>query len=293
MSNLSNDQIQSLNKMVKTFVQEIHNTIEQKDAQRITELTLDDVFVFGAAANDVSVGKNQWVANLRSYFEQLKDVEFHVRSSDPRVGLCHSGRSAWFLDQFVIKIIENGEASRNIPIRLTGLLVQDQDWRLAVAFWSIPLRNNEYQYSLLQDGKIQSGLALDSQVMPEAKSLAQSLADMMTKPISTSELYSTRHDSFTIGSTVDEVFLAAEGKKWVREITELPLKFSLLRGGVRSGVSSDGCTAWMATHIDIVGGITMPYRFFYVWLREQDEWKIVVSHDAVSIDSFNSGFDFQ
>lgn len=291
MSDLSNNQVQSLNKTVKAFVQEIHTAIEHKDTQRINELTLDDVFVFGAAANDVSVGKNQWVANLRSYFEQSKDVEFHVQSSETRVGLCHSGRSAWFFDQFVIESVENGEASRNIPIRLTGLLVQDQDWRLAAAFWSIPLRDNEYQYSLLQDGKIQSGLALDYQVTPEAKPLAQSLAEVMTKPISMSELYSTRDDSFTIGSTVDEVFLAAEGKNWVREITELPLKFSL-RGGVRGGVSPDGCTAWMATHMDIVGGITMPYRFFYVWLREQDEWKIVVSHDAVSIDSFNSSFDF-
>jgi ketosteroid isomerase-like protein len=288
MSNLPNDQVQSLNKTVKAFVQEIHTAIEHKDAQHISELVLDDVFIFGAAANAVSTEKNQFVTNLRAQFEQAKDAELQVQSSEIKVGLCNSGRSAWFFDSF---IVENKGISRTIPIRFTGLLTYDQNWRLAAAYWSIPLRDNEYQYSLLQDGKIQSGVALDYQVAPEAQPFAQSLAEVMANPILMSELYSTRDDSFTIGSTVEEVFLAADGKNWVREITELPLKFAL-RGGVHGGISPDGCTAWMATHMDIVGGITMPYRFFYVWLREQDEWKIVVSHDAVSIDPFNSGFDF-
>ncbi|MBE3067257.1 MAG: nuclear transport factor 2 family protein [Chloroflexi bacterium] len=288
MNDLSNDQVQSLSKTVTAFVQEIHTAIEHKNAQHIGELMLDDVFVLGAAANAVSIGKNQFVTDLRAYFEQAKDVEFQVQSSEIRVGLCNSGRSAWFFDSF---IVENKEISRSIPIRFTGLLTYEHNWRLSAAYWSIPLRDNEYQYSLLQGGKIQSGVALDYQVAPEAQPLAQSLAKSMEQPLTMPELYSTRDDAFTIGSTVDEVFLAAGGKDFVQQITGLPLKFAI-RGGVRGGISTDGCTAWMATHMDIVGGITMPYRFFYVWLREQGEWKIVVSHDAVSIDPFNSGFDF-
>lgn len=291
MSDLSTDQVLSPITSIRNFVQEIHTAIENKDTQSLNKLALGGVFVLGAAAQDVSIGKNQCLANLRSYFEQSKDVEFHVQSSMPRVGLCDSRRSAWIADQFVVDIVVNGEITRSIPIRLTGLLVQDQDWRLSATYWSIPLRNNEYQHALLHDGKIQSGFPLDDQVAPKVHLIAQSLAKVMTNPISMSELYSVREDSITIGSTIDEVFLAADGKNWVREITELPLKFAL-RGGVRGGVSPDGCTAWIATHVDIVGGITMPYRFFYIWLREQDGWKIVVSHDAVSIDPFNSGFDF-
>ena len=291
MNDLSNDQVQSPNKTVKAFVQEIHTAIEHKDTQRISELTLDDVFVLGAAANAVSIGKNQFATNLHAYFEQSKDIQFHVQSSETRIGLCHSGRSAWFFDSFDVEIVEHQEGSRHIPIRLTGLVTQDRDWRLMAAYWSIPLRDNEYQYSLLQDKKIQSGVELDYQVAPEIQSLAQSLAESMEQPRTMPELYSTRDDAFTIGSTVDEVFLAADGKDFVQQITGLPLKFSI-RGGIRGGVSADGCTAWMATNMDIVGSITMPYRFFYVWLREQDGWKIVVSHDAVSIDPFSSGFDF-
>jgi hypothetical protein len=142
----------------------------------------------------------------------------------------------------------------------------------------------------LQNKKIQAGIALEDQVSPGALSFTQSLVKVMAQPSSMPELYSTREDAFTIGSTSDEVFHAAEGKAWVQQIVMLPLKFAL-RGGIRSTVTPDGCMAWLATHIDLSGGLTVPYRFFYVWLCEQGEWKIVVSHDAVSIDPFNPGFD--
>jgi ketosteroid isomerase-like protein len=65
MSNLSNDQVQSLNKTVKAFIQVIHTAIERKDVQRMSELVLDDVFVFGAAANAVSIGKNRHGSGMR------------------------------------------------------------------------------------------------------------------------------------------------------------------------------------------------------------------------------------
>ena len=78
MNDLSNDKVQSLNKTVKVFVQEIHSAIEHKGAQQISELVLDDVFVFGAAANAVSIGKNQFITNLRARLEQARDAELQV-----------------------------------------------------------------------------------------------------------------------------------------------------------------------------------------------------------------------
>jgi len=291
MVHFSEDQVlQSLDETIKAVVRELYVALEHKDMQRMGELVVADVFVFGAAADAVSIGRDQFVTDLRSQFERVKDTELRVQSSEIQVGLCDSGRSAWFFDQIVIDIEGDQEIPHSVPIRLTGLLVRDQDWRLAAVYWSIPLHSNEYQYSLLQDGKIHAGVALEDQVAPEAQSLAQSLVKALAQPHSLPELYATREDAFTIGSTVDEVFLAAEGKNWVQQIVLLPLQFAV-RGGIHSAVASDGCTAWMATHIDLTSGLTVPYRFFYVWLREQDEWKIVVSHDAVSIDPSNPGFD--
>ncbi|HCC79253.1 MAG: hypothetical protein A2X25_15500 [Chloroflexi bacterium GWB2_49_20] len=287
MAHFSQNQVlQSLNVTIKAVVHEFYAAIEHKDLQRIGELVVADVFVFGAAADAVSVGRNQFIADLRNQFGRVKDKELRLQLSEIRVGLCDSGRSAWFFDRFVIEIVRDQEIMYSYPIRITGLLVRDQDWRLAAAYWSIPLRSNEYQYSLIVGGKIQAGVALANRVAPAAQPLAQSLLKAMAQPPSLPELYATREDAFTIGSTIDEVFFAADGKNWVQEIAQLPLQFAV-RGGIHSAIAPDGCTAWMATHIDLTGGITMPYRFFFVWLREQDRWKIVVSHDAVSTDLSN------
>ena len=166
----------------------------------------------------------------------------------------------------------------------------DQDWQLSAAFWSIPVQSNEIQYSLLYDGKIHAGIPLDDQISPDAQCLAQYLIQTMVEPLTLPELYATRIDAFTIGRTIDEIFHEPDGKNWVKEIVQLPLTFAV-RGGIRRAVSADGCTVWMATHIDLSSGLTVPYRLFFIWLNEKDEWKIVVSHDAVSVDPANPGFE--
>jgi len=291
MEQISEDQAtQTLKETIKAIVREFYIAIEQKDIQRLDKLVVEDVFVFGPAAEAVSIGRGQFFASLQNQFERVKGTILRIQSSDIQVGLFASEASAWFFDQIVIDIMREDEVIKRVPIRLTGLLVGDQDWHLASSFWSIPLRSNEYQYSLLQDGKIQAGLALEDHIPPEAQPLAQSLVKVMAQPHSMPELYATREDTFVIGSTADEVFLAAEGKNWVEQIVLLPLKFAV-RGGIRCAVSPDGCTAWMATHIDLSGDLTVAYRFFYIWLHEQGEWKIVLSHDAVCVDPCNPSFE--
>jgi ketosteroid isomerase-like protein len=288
--NMDQQNLQVCKEMVKTVVREIHEAIEHKDALRLGELVVPDVFIFGSAAEAVSIGRDQFVSHLCNDFAQTGEAILRVQSPQIEVGLCESGESAWFLDRFVIDVMGGQEIPQGLPVRLTGLLVHEPDWRLAAGYWSIPVRDNDTQHTLLEDGKIRAGLALESQVSNEAQTLAQSLVAVMAEPACMPELYSRREDAYTIGSTVDEVFHAAEGRSWVQEIVQLPLGFAI-RGGMRGAVAPDGCTAWMATHVDLSGGLTVPYRFFYVWLHEQNGWKIVISHDGVSIDPFNPGFD--
>jgi ketosteroid isomerase-like protein len=281
---------QSHMETIRTVVQEFHAVIEHKDLPRLGKLLVEDVFVFGSAAEAVYIGRDQFIASISTIFERLTDVKLHLQCSEIKVGECSSGTSAWFFDRIVVEILKDNGIKKCIPVRFTGLMVQEQDWQLAAAYWSIPLRSNEYQYSLLQAGKIPAGIAIETRLAPAAEPLANSIINAIAQPHSMPDLYSSREDAVTVGSTVDEIFFAEEGKNFVGEIVHLPLKFSL-RGGIRGVVSSDGLTAWMATHIDLSGGLTVPYRFFYVWLREQEGWRIVISHDAVSIDPCNPGFD--
>jgi ketosteroid isomerase-like protein len=287
---LPDQNVLSLDKTIEAFVQDLHTAIQNKDTHRLGQLVLPDVFVFGPAAAAVSVGREQFVAHLRSHFERVRDAHLRLRSEDIQAGLCDSGHSAWILDRFILDIVKGQEVLCSYPVRLTALLVRGQDWRLAAAYWSIPLRDNEYQYSLIVDGKIQAGAALEDRVTPQAQPLAESILKAMAEPPLLPQLYSTRADAFTIGSTVDEVFFGADGKNFVAEIAGLPIKFAV-RGGIQAAVAPDGCMAWLATHIDLTGRVSMPYRFLFVWLRELDSWKIVISHDAVSIDPADPGFE--
>ena len=54
-----------------------------------------------------------------------------------------------------------------------------------------------------------------------------------------------------------------------------PLKLTL-RAGIRSAFAPDDFKAWMVTYIVIDGPLFVPYRFFYVWLRKQGGWKIIL-----------------
>jgi len=272
---------------IKTCLRELHHAIESKDIKRLGDLVVPDVFVLGSTADAVAMDRDSFITDVQVLFEQLKDKKIQLHGSHINVGLCSSGRSAWFLDRFVVA----GARDQDIPIRLTGLLVQDHGWHLSAASWSIPMRDNDYQVELLATGKIPPGVAMQDRVSLTAQPLAENITKVMSQPTLMPALYSTRPDAFTIGSTVDEVFFGADGKNWVNEIVHLSLKFAV-RGGFQSAISPDGCTAWLATNIDLSGGLTVPYRFFYVWLREQDEWNIVLSHDAVCIDPFNAGFDY-
>lgn len=281
----------SLEKTLKAFVQNLHRNLESREIDRIIDMVDQDVFVLGSAAEAVFSGKEEFLTGLQDLFSHLKEKDLKLQSSEVNIGICSSGRSAWFLDLFEVLIKGNNETSLIIPIRLTGLMVYDQTWRISAASWSIPMRDNEYQYELLAAGKIPAGVAMQNQFSPSSQALVDQIHAVMAQPLLMPALYSIRPEAFTIGSTMDEVFFRTDGKNFVNEIVHLPIKFTV-RGGIQSAVSPDGCTAWMAANIDLSGGLTVPYRFFYIWLREPDGWQIVISHDAVCIDPFSAGFDY-
>lgn len=289
MEHISDDQVHFLGEKIKAIIRQFYLAIERKDTRGLGDLVANDVFVLGSGTKDVSIGRIEFISKLHDQLWQMKD-DLRVKVAQERVGLSASGQSAWFFASFILEIVKDEEISRSIPIRVTGLCSQRKDWLLAAAYWSIPLRSNEYQHSLLQEGKISAGPALGEHFSLEAQPLAQLLSQAVAQPLTMPELYSTCADAITVGSTVDEIFLADAGKNFVGEIVQLPLKFSL-RGGIRAAIAPDSRTAWMATNIDLSGGLTTPYRFFYVWQREQDGWKIVLSHDAVVIDAINPGFE--
>jgi ketosteroid isomerase-like protein len=264
-------------------VRDLRAAIRHGDAPRVGELVVADAFVLGAPADAVCTSRPDLVADLRRRFARAKGKDLRVRSSEVLLGVSDSGHSAWFFDRFVVEVVGDHGVLHRVPIRLTGLLVRNGVWRLAAAHWSVPLPSNEYQYALLEAGTLPAGIALQHELGPDAQPLARRLEDALARPRALPALYATRQDAVTIGSAVDEVFLAAAGQEAWRQFVSSPPGFAV-RGGLRGAMSPDGGTAWLATHIDITFELTTPYRFFFIWVREQDDWKIVVSHDSVSVD---------
>src|SRR5205807_666545 len=80
------------------------------------------------------------------------------------------------------------------------------------------------------------------------------------------ELYSTGNDHVTIGSVTDEVFVGPAGRAAWEEFVQYVHAFTL-RGDMRCElVTSDA--GWLAANID-VGEHRTPYRFFYIWSRDE------------------------
>ena len=117
MNYVSEDQhIHSLKETIEGFVRELYITAECNDFQRLSELVTGDVFVFGSAFDAVSIGRDQFISDLRRQIEGVQITEIYIHSSGIQVGLCASQCSAWFFDRIVIDIVGDQKITLHIPI---------------------------------------------------------------------------------------------------------------------------------------------------------------------------------
>ncbi len=110
---------------------------------------------------------------------------------------------------------------------------------------------------------------------PFVDALGEALADPATIP----SLYSTGGDVTAVGSAADEVFVGPQVRAAWEEFIGYGPKLGW-RGG-RIAVLVEPDVGWMASHIDISFDRTTPYRFFYIWRREADSWRVALSHDSL------------
>ncbi len=253
-------------------IRDLYAAIERGDVSAIGGLLTPGVFVLPGSAAAATEGREAVVAALKG---------LHIRSTEMRSGASDSGRSSWVFDQIEVDVPGDDLLSGPVPARLTALLDDDQGWRVRAAHWSIPLPSNAKQQELRSAGKLQGGARLEEFVPPEVGLLADRLRHAVNGDAPIPELYSVRDEAITIGSVTDEIFPGPAGKAAWEKFMDLDPRFEV-RGGMRGGITPDGSAAWLAAHIDIIFSLVAPYRFFYVWVPENGDWKIVVSHDSVS-----------
>jgi hypothetical protein len=145
----------------------------------------------------------------------------------------------------------------------------------------VPFPTQDDQDMLKHDGKLKPGNVLDEAITPGAKPFVDMLSAALSQPTLIPDLSSTRDDHVTIGSVVDEVFLADAGRAAWEGFVQHVAAFAF-RGPVRAALVVPDA-GWLAANIE-VGEPPTPYRFFYIWTQEGTQWQIALQHDAVSRD---------
>lgn len=262
---------------------------ESGDRELPRSILRPDAFVLTPTADGVLTSADLVIEDLRRWFDGVaaRDATLRLRSERPVVGASGSGRAIWAFAQVVAEVVRAGTVTCSVPIRLTALLARDQDWRIAAAYWSVPFPTQDEQDAVKRAGQLEPGRILDEAIDRDAESFVGALCAALAEPRLIPPLYSTRDDHVTIGSVVDEVFLGGAARAAWTEFV-LHVTSFVPRGPMRAALVAPDA-GWLAANIG-VGQPPTPYRFFYIWIQEESEWRIAVSHDAVSRDPLDAGF---
>jgi ketosteroid isomerase-like protein len=266
-----------------TALDALYRAVESFDASAIRAALRPDVFVFTPTADGVLTSADAVVTDLEEWSRAVvrRDATLQLRAVRRTVGASPSGHAGWVFDDIVAESASGGTTLCSVPIRLTALLVSDDGWQVAAAYWSVPFPTQDDQDAVKHAGDLAPGVELSESIGQGTEVITEALRRALGEPRHIPALYSTRADHVTIGSVVDEIFLGDAGHAAWAEFVEHVTAF-VPRGGMRAALAGPD-VAWLAANIDI-GVPPTPYRFFYIWVHEDDGWQIVVSHDAVSRD---------
>jgi hypothetical protein len=249
------------------------------DLARLKTLIADDAYVLTDAADGERRGGEQVAQALMDTFHAGMRAGANRQIKRQRsISASASGRAAWAFEQVELEQVVGG-ATISVSFRFTLLLARaDDGWRLAAGHWSSPI-SNEASHALVERGKLPTAVALDDDVAESAAPFVNALGDALADPAIIPSLYSAGDDVRAVGSAADEVFVGSNVRSAWEEFIGYGPKLGWRGGRVAALVEPE--VGWMASHIDITFDKTRPYRFFYIWRREEGGWRVALSHDSL------------
>ena len=259
----------------------VYRAIEDFDAVELRGLFRPDAFVLTSTSDGVLASAELVIVDLQRWSNvvTLRGDTLRLRREYRHVGTSASGQAAWVFDQIVAETVSGAIVVSSVPIRVTALIALHGEWRIAAAYWSVPFATQAEQDTVKAAGALEPGARLDEHITGAAKPIVDTLTAALADAQQLPGLYSTSPAHVTIGSVTAEIFLGAAGRGAWEEFVQYVALFSV-RGPMRAALVTPD-TGWLAANIDI-GDPPTPYRFFYIWTREDDGWRIALSHDAVS-----------
>lgn len=266
---------------MSSLLDSVYQAVAAGELDEFARQLREDVFVCTPEADGVLLSREEVTGAAAEWFSSIRALPGGIRLEAETLasGQSPDGNAAWLFDVVSIRVGEH-EDVLPIRVRVTAVLTRTTGaWRVASCYWSLPFGTQAEQDAVKHAGRLDAGMLLPEGVDPPARPLETALVQALEEPRRLPDLYSVSPGHATIGSVVDEVFLGDAGRAAWREFVQYVSSFTL-RGPVRAAqVNQD--VAWLAANIDI-GEPPTPYRFFYVWGREDGDWRIVISHDAVA-----------
>jgi ketosteroid isomerase-like protein len=257
----------------------LYEAARSGDQAALGALIAEDAFVLTETADGGRRGRDEIA---RALIDAVHAGVRHagspqIKQRERSISVSASGRTAWAYER--VDLVPSVGAAASAPsLRLTLLLTRAHGWRLAAGHWSTPI-SNAASHALIDEGKLPMAVVLPEDVGADAEPFVAAIGEALASPQSIPSLYSTGGDVRAIGSAVDEVFVGPQVKPAWEEFIGYGPRLAW-RGG-RVAALSEPDVGWLASHIDISFDRTTPYRFFYIWRREADEWRVVVSHDSL------------
>jgi hypothetical protein len=260
-----------------------YRAFELGDWPTLGSVVRDDGFVMTPASSGVFTSADAVLEDLRTWhaWATAEGATVHVRVEPVVAGASPSGGAVWTFDQVAVERRRDGRLLGSAQVRVTALLAPDPDWTVAAAYWSLPFGTQEEQDAEKMAGRLEPGITFDGTIAADVAALGDALRAALAEPARLPDLYRTDPHHVTIGSVTDEIFVGTAGRAAWQDFVVHVHDFTL-RGPVRAGLVAPDA-GWLVANIDI-GAIATPYRFFYVWIRDEGGWRIALQHDAVSRD---------
>lgn len=256
----------------RSLVQEAYQTLRRGNVGGLQTLVSESLFAVGPGPEQVYSGR----ADALDALTQLVTVgrKHRVTSRGVVAVSSPSGKSAWVADQLNVD---------GTQLRLTAVVAEiDELWTIVALEISVPVTDKEARK--LADGDQGAQAApVEGSVDEAAREVVELFQQAAAAPEQFSEQLSDQDEVVAIGEGPRDFRRGAKSirRAWKKDVKANPTM--TLAGGLRASVTPDGALAWIAAGVDASreGVKPVPHRYFAIYERSPEGWRMVAMHSAV------------
>jgi ketosteroid isomerase-like protein len=275
----------------RDVIEEIYESLGHGDAAGTLGLLAPELLVVGPGPQTVYVDKSAAVVALTDAFDGL--AKHKVKSKSLVVFAAPRGHSAWAVD----KVTVDGET-----YLMAAVLTESDDlWVVTAVSVARPVKDKEVAGAVRPATPAVAAKAPDASVLAIFEEAIAGREDAIDQ-LDDDALLVGRNGTITDGSEkvakawIKPVKAPKKKKKKKKkkhhaddeaEVADAPpppppSATLMAKGDPIIGVSPDGDLAWVVADVDVAepDKDAVPLRFFYVYERSGDGWKLVVAHEA-------------